>query len=297
MFSRSSWLHLRIPFSFFLLPIYFFALTVSPNFNGPRMLWVLIIVHLFLYPASNGYNSYFDKDEKSIGGLKNPPPTTKGLYYLALLLDGIAIVLGYIFVNTTFAVMLLVYGLVSKAYSHPSVRLKKYAFTSLAITGLFQGLFTFVMIYVGINNFPIENALQLKVMFPGFLTSLMLWANYPMTQIYQHEEDAKRGDRTISILLGVKGTFYFTSAVFGIAVIAFLVRFYILYGGQTAAIFLSSILPVLVYFFYWMFQVFQNKKQADYTHTMWLNIISGICLNGFFIYLFLHVTQLLQLSL
>src|SRR5688572_30081117 len=145
MLSRSSWLHLRIPFSFFLLPIFLFSLSVSPNLNGPRIGWVFFILHFLLYPASNGYNSYFDKDEKSIGGLKNPPPVHKGLYYLSLLLDLVAVVLGYLKINLVFAVFLLIYGLVSKAYSHPAVRLKKYAITGWIVAGLFQGLFTFVM--------------------------------------------------------------------------------------------------------------------------------------------------------
>src|SRR5687768_12846143 len=138
MFSRSSWLHLRIPFSYFLLPIYLFSLSLSPNFTGPRIGWVFLIMHFFLYPASNGFNSYFDKDEKSIGVLKNPPPVRKGLYYLSLLFDLIAIMLGYLKINLTFAVMLLIYGLVSKAYSHPSIRIKKYPITGWIITGVFQ---------------------------------------------------------------------------------------------------------------------------------------------------------------
>src|SRR5690349_14747751 len=125
MLSRSSWLHLRIPFSYFLLPVYLFSLAISPNLNEARLIWVFIILHLFLYPASNGYNSYFDKDEKSIGGLRNPPPVNKGLYFLALLFDLIALVLGYWKINALFAIMLFIYGLISKAYSHPSIRLKK----------------------------------------------------------------------------------------------------------------------------------------------------------------------------
>src|ERR1043165_4507966 len=103
MLSRSSWLHLRIPFSYFLLPVYLFSLAVSPNLNPDRILWVFIIVHIFLYPASNGYNSYFDKDEKSIGGLKNPPPVNKGLYFLSLLFDALAIGLGWLLISFTFA--------------------------------------------------------------------------------------------------------------------------------------------------------------------------------------------------
>ena len=68
MLTRSTWLHLRIPFSYFLMPVFFFALGISPNLVESRLLWLFLIVHLFLYPASNGYNSYFDKDVKSIGG-------------------------------------------------------------------------------------------------------------------------------------------------------------------------------------------------------------------------------------
>src|SRR6187431_1320558 len=145
MFSSSSWLHLRIPFSYFLLPVFLFSLSVSPNITEKTLLWTFLIVHIFLYPASNGYNSYFDKDEKSIGGLKNPPPVNKGLYYLSLTFDVIALVLGYVKINLTFTIMLLVYGLISKAYSHPSVRLKKYPVVSWVVVGLFQGLFTFMM--------------------------------------------------------------------------------------------------------------------------------------------------------
>lgn len=288
MLSRSSWLHLRIHFSFFLLPVFLFSLSVSPNFNESRILWVFFILHFLLYPASNGYNSYFDKDEKSIGGLKNPPPVSKGLYFLALTLDGLAIILGYIKINTTFAVMLLIYGLVSKAYSHPSIRLKKYGWTSWIITGLFQGWFTFAMCYVGVNDFVINQSLQGAVVIPGLLTSAMLWANYPLTQIYQHDEDTRRGDITISSRLGIIGTFYFAASVFTVAAVGFLFYFKFVFGEKLAWVFLLALLPVLSYFFYWFFIAFRDGTQANYAHTMRLNLISGTCLNTFFLYLFLE---------
>jgi 1,4-dihydroxy-2-naphthoate octaprenyltransferase len=295
MFSRSAWLHLRIPFSFFLLPVFLFSLSVSPNFTQSSLLWTFFIVHFLLYPASNGYNSYFDKDEKSIGGLKNPPPVNKGLYYLSLLFDFLAIVLGYLKINLTFALMLLVYGLVSKAYSHPDVRLKKYAITSWIITGLFQGLFTFAMCYIGLNKFELEHILKAQILVPGMLTTIMLWASYPMTQIYQHEEDAKRGDQTLSILLGVRGTFYFVGGCFVILTIGFIVYFYTFHLLKYAAFFLSALLPVIVYFIYWFMQIHKDETKADYKHTMRLNFISAMCLNAFFIFFFLDRTQLLQI--
>src|SRR6266481_6813765 len=106
----STLLHLRIPFSYFLLPVYLFALGVSPNFTESRLLWSFVIIHFLLYPASNGYNSYFDKDEKSIGGLKNPPQVNKSLYYVSLLMDLAAICLAYWQISFLFAMMIFVYG-------------------------------------------------------------------------------------------------------------------------------------------------------------------------------------------
>jgi 1,4-dihydroxy-2-naphthoate octaprenyltransferase len=294
MFSRSSWLHLRVHFSFFLLPIFLFSLSVAPNFNGPRLFWVFFITHFLLYPASNAYNSYFDKDEKSIGGLKNPPPVKKGLYYLALLFDLAAVSLAYIKINTTFALMVLVYGLVSKAYSHPSIRLKKYPWTSWVITGIFQGVFTFVMCYVGVNDFVLENAWKKNVLLPGLLTSTMLWANYPLTQVYQHEEDMKRGDHTLSAALGIVGTFYFAASVFTIAIAGFLFYFKFVFNETFAWTFVVALLPVLTYFFYWFMLIMKDDSKADYQHTMRLNFISAACLNAFFVYLFLDTSQVLQ---
>lgn len=297
MLSRSSWLHLRIPFSYFLLPVFLFAVAISPNLNEPRLLWVFIILHLFLYPASNGYNSYFDKDEKSIGGLKNPPKVNKGLYYLSLLFDGIALALGYFLINPQFALMLFIYGLVSKAYSHPGIRLKKFPITGWVAAGLFQGAFTFLMCYVGVNNLPLHPCLKPHILLPAALTSIMLWGNYPMTQVYQHEEDTKRGDNTLSVKLGIKGTFYFTAAVFTVAVALFTYYFLEYYQLKYAVAFFIALAPVLAYFMFWFVKVRADESFANHRYTMRLNFISATCLNIFFIYFFLDSSQVLQVLL
>ncbi len=295
MFSRSTWLHLRIPFSFFLMPVYLFALSISPNLIESRLLWSFVVIHLFLYPASNGYNSYFDKDEKSIGGLKSPPPVKNGLYYMSLLLDALAIILGLIKISFLFAAMLLIYGLVSKAYSHPGIRLKKYAIGGWITTGLFQGFFTFLMCYIGINNYEIENLLLPKVLIPAALTSVMLWGNYPMTQIYQHEEDTKHGDNTLSRMLGIRGTFWFVQTVLGAAALGFVLYFNSFYSIRFGYAFLLALTPVVLFFMYWFYRVWKDEAKANFSNTMWLNFISATCLNAFFIYFFLETSQIGQL--
>lgn len=293
-YLRSILLHLRIPFSFFLLPVYLFALAISPNVGESRLIWSFIIIHLLLYPASNGYNSYFDKDEKSIGGLKNPPPVNIGLYATSLLFDLLAVIMGFVKVNLLFALMLLVYGLVSKAYSHPAIRIKKYPIGGWLIIGLFQGIFTFLMCYVGINGFEMENLVQAKVLVPGLLTSVMLWGNYPMTQVYQHEEDAKHGDTTISMMLGIRGTFIFVQVLFAVAAICFVLYFNHFYTIEMGCYFLLALGPVVLFFMVWFYKVWKDASQANFTYTMWLNFISSLCLNGFFIYFWLATSHIGQ---
>jgi 1,4-dihydroxy-2-naphthoate octaprenyltransferase len=274
--------------------VYLFSLSVSPNLNQSRLFWVFFIVHLLLYPASNGYNSYFDKDEKSIGGLKNPLPVNKGLYYLAILFDIVAIILAYTMISLTFAAFILVYGFISKAYSHPAIRLKKYPIAGWITVGVFQGLFTFVMCYIGVNQYELENIWKPQVLVPGFLSTIQLLGTYPMTQIYQHEEDAKRGDETLSLRLGIRGTFYFVGGIFTLATAGFVYYFMTYFNVHYALVFFIALVPVVVYFFYWFLQVYKDPSKADHSHTMRLNSISATCLNGFFLYLFLDSTQVLQ---
>jgi 1,4-dihydroxy-2-naphthoate octaprenyltransferase len=276
------------------MPVYLFALGISPNFSEPRLIWSFIIVHLFLYPASNGYNSYFDKDEGSIGGLKNPPPVNEGLYYMSLLFDAVAIVLGFIKISLLFAIMLFVYGLASKAYSHPAVRLKKFPFGGLITVAFFQGFFTFLLCYVGINNFGLENLFSAKVLVPASLASLLLVGTYPMTQIYQHEEDSKRGDRTVSLWLGIRGTFIFVLIVFAFATGGYVFYFNKFYSLQYGFDFILFLGPVVIYFLIWFYLVVKDPTKANHQNTMRLNFISALCLNAFFIYFFLDSSQVLQ---
>ncbi|CAN5134242.1 hypothetical protein BH23BAC1_BH23BAC1_00410 [soil metagenome] len=283
--QTSTWLHLRIPFSFFLLPVFLFALSIStspPLFN---FFLVFFIIHFFLYPASNGYNSYFDKDKNSIGGLEFPPEVSRELYFTSLTLDGIAILMGFL-INWQFAIMLFVYGFISKAYSHPGIRLKKYPFTGWFIAGFFQGFFTFLMVYIGINNIYLQEIQNLQVYFAASLTSMLLWGSYPMTQIYQHEEDSLRGDHTLSLVLGIRGTFIFTAIVFLLSNVAFFLYYLTFYSLTTALVFQLFIIPMLIYFLYWYSKVHKEKELANYRNTMRLNFISATCLNIFFVLFF-----------
>ncbi len=282
MLKKATIQHLRIPFSFFLLPVFLFALGNSASINLFDTVLSFFIVHFLLYPATNGYNSYFDKDEKSIGGLRYPPPVDKELYWTSLALDILAILLGLL-INFYFSVMIFLYGLASKAYSHPSVRLKKYALTGWFIAGFFQGLFTYLTFFLAIGNLKWKDLFVLPVIIPAGLCTLLLWGSYPMTQIYQHEEDYKRGDITISFKLGILKTFVFSAVLFLVANISFILYFLSYQNIRGVLLFEFCLVPMMVYFIKWFAQCLKNPALADYSHTMRLNLVSSVSLNLFFL--------------
>ncbi|MBV6645466.1 MAG: UbiA prenyltransferase family protein [Cyclobacteriaceae bacterium] len=279
--GKSTILHLRIPFSFFLLPIFLFAVAVGQPTNALHTALVFFILHFLVYPASNGFNSYFDKDEESIGGLKNPPKVTMELYWVSLIMDGLAMLLGLL-ISVEFVIMVLIYGLISKAYSHPIVRLKRYAVIGWLAAGIFQGYFTFLMVLVG-TGLELSSTFSGSMQVPAILSSMFLLGSYPMTQVYQHDEDGRRGDHTISRMLGILGTFHFTAIFFTITMAGFGAYFYSFQSIQHGIGFFLFTLPILLFFLYWYLKVTKDMTQANFKYTMRLNFISSVFLNLFFV--------------
>ncbi|MEH0158126.1 UbiA family prenyltransferase [Limibacter armeniacum] len=284
MFTKSSLLHLRVPFSFFLMPVFLFAAGSVVTIEWFNFWMAFVAIHLFLYPASNAYNSYYDRDEGSIGGLKQPPKVTQDLWLLSILFDVSAILLGLL-VSLNFALMLFIYGMISKAYSYDSIRLKKYPIIGWLTVGVFQGAFTYLMTVMAVA--PDQDILTLKVLIPAVLSSLLLLGSYPMTQIYQHEEDRSRGDKTISIMLGIRGTFIFTMLFFSLATAGFAWYYLNYFDRRIAAGFAVALMPVMGYFIKWAREVWKDQQKANFESTMLLNIISAVTLNTYFLLVFI----------
>jgi 4-hydroxybenzoate polyprenyltransferase len=284
--KKSTLLHLRIPFSFFLMPVFWFALSAAHTVSFEAALFAFVSLHFFAYPASNGFNSYYDKDEGSIGGLEKPPPVTNELLFVSLFAEGLGIFMA-LFVSLDFAIAVFLYGLASKAYSYDKIRLKKYPIISLLTVGFFQGAFIFIAVYQAVTKKSWTETLQIEVLLPALLNSLMLIGSYPMTQIYQHEEDAKRGDLTMSRLLGIRGTFAYTALLFGGAIAGLSYYFWQFGGGFTnLLVFHLALLPTLIFFLYWFAISYKDASKANFKNTMLLNLVSALCTNFCFILFF-----------
>lgn len=284
MLNKSTIQLLRFHFSFFLMPVYWLALTQLVHIHWGRSAIVFIILHLLVYPASNGYNSYMDRDETPIGGLQNPMQPTKQLFYTTVLMD-VAAVTASLFISWYFALGIFLYIMASRAYSYRGIRLKQYPFTGYITVIIFQGALTYWLVYHGCSE-----ALYTNASFSGMMAaSLLIGGFYPLTQIYQHKADAADGVETISYKLGYRGTFIFCASVYSVAM-AFL--------GYT---FLASLLivqffmvlifftPILVYFLWWAVKVWKDNSAADFKHTMRMNILASTCTNlGFIIALIMN---------
>jgi len=286
LLQPSTWAHLRIPFSLFLAPVFVIAWAFSPEKHFFTTLWAFIAIHLFLYPASNGYNSFFDKDEGSIGGLEKPPKVTRQLLYASNLFDVVGWVIGGFGVSVPFAMMMIVYSLISRAYSYDKIRLKKYPILSWLIVGSVQGGFTFAMTYLAVNQLTFSELLDKTDWYaPALAVSCMLWASYPMTQVYQHQKDKKRGDKPLSMLLGIRGTFIFTLLMFGLTTIFLVYLIYNYRGIYAATGFIVFLSPTLIWFQMWLFKVWKDEKQANFQGVMKLNKLSSSCMIAYFLIL------------
>ena len=282
MILRSTIQLLRFHFSFFLMPVYWFALSQTDSINKTDAILIFIILHLLVYPASNGYNSYMDRDTESVGGIKTPMQPTRQLFYTSILLDAAGILLSCL-VSKWFTLGILLYILASRAYSYRGIRLKKYPIGGYLTVVIFQGAVTFFLVMHGSSS---DKTLAVPV--AGMVAaSLLIGGFYPLTQIYQHQQDKADGVTTLSMLLGYKGTFIFTAAVYALAVSALAFQLFATSQQKGFIIMQIFFIPVLVYFVWWFRKVIANISGANFVCTMWMNVLASLCTNAAFIVLFL----------
>ena len=260
------------------MPVYWFALSQVDIINWKNAILIFFIIHLLVYPASNGYNSFMDRDTTPIGGIKNPMQPTRQLLITTRIMNVMAILFSLL-ISNLFAAGVFLYIVASLAYSYRGIRLKKFPVIGFLTVVIFQGALSFYIIYHGSDAMLTTTVSPLYILAAG----LLMGGFYPLTQIFQFEADRKDGVTTISYLLGYRGTFIFTGIIYAFA---FGVLFWVFFNNQQINNFFILqifMLPVFVYFFYWFYRVFHDVRQANFENTMRMNVLASLCTNAGFI--------------
>jgi len=213
--TRDLFIHLRLHFQLLLAPIFLWGFTLSETAIDLRFWLGFVAFHLCLYGGTTAFNSYYDRDEGPVGGLENPPPAHEALLPFSLILQGIGALLAAL-VGIPFLLIYLLIFAMGAAYSHPLTRWKAKPLGGLLTVGIGQGILAGLAGWlVGQNGWPSPSLLE----WIGILAiSLVTVGFYPLTQIYQIEEDAERGDITYAVWVGPGGVFAFSIPLLGVSI-------------------------------------------------------------------------------
>jgi len=235
-------LHLRLPFQLTLAPIFLWGALLSGGGWDEGTTCAFLALHLFLYPAATAFNSAFDRDLGPVAGLAVPPRVPPGLAQFAVLLALAGVPLA-IAAGSTFAALYALIVAWTAAYSHPRTRWKANPWTSAAAIAVGQGALGFA---AGWAATAVPDAPVATLLAGAAGASLTALGLYPVTQVFQIEEDRLRGDRTLAVALGAAGALRFGSLCLlaAGAVTAWLVAR--LYGPSDAALIVLGYLALVV---------------------------------------------------
>jgi 4-hydroxybenzoate polyprenyltransferase len=153
---------------------------------------------LFLNGGTLAINSVFDRDEGDIGYLNAPPPLPRYLLHFSVALLVVGQLLAFL-LPPGFQIAYAICFVLSVLYSVPPFRFKAVAGVDWVINMWGFGTLTPYAAWAATGR-PLDfgHGLVLLAFCPLFA------ALYPLTQLYQFDEDRRRGDRTLALILGMR---------------------------------------------------------------------------------------------
>ena len=276
MFSWRKGHPLSLSTSYVLMPVYFFALACSPNFTEPRILWSFLVLQFLLYPANSGLRNYFIKAE-------SPDRPNKGLFWVSLSMALVAFLLALTMEGLLFPIMVFLFAS-QNAIGLSLSRIRKYPTYGRPAAHALLGVFAFLMCYEGINAFGLRGMLKTDVFVPALLSGLMVVGNPAVVS------GARFTNKSLS---SAKSAFLAASIMAAMQALAFALYFIYYLKTKYAVVFVASMVPLYAYLLVWAAWG-PGRKVENPSWPWWGGIILASCLNGFIIYLFLDVTQVLQ---
>lgn len=199
--------HLRLPFQLALSIVPLWGAVWAGGPLGARFFWVWLAWTVALSGGATAYNSYFDRDEGPVGGLRRPPKVRPSLLWLSLAVQLAGAALLRALAEPVDVALYALGMLVFFAYSSPGVRTKRHPWRATATVALGSGALASLAGSLGTGSWSPGVRL-------GMLSAALFIAGfYPLTQIGQIDEDRRRGDRTFAVALGRSAAFGWAALV------------------------------------------------------------------------------------
>lgn len=212
-------IHLRLHYQFFILSGGYFLAALFVNDVNWKQYWLQFLnVHVLLFGGATAYNSWWDKDEGPIGGLKLPPKMERWMWPASMIMQYAGLAWA-VLVGWNFAIIYFISMVLFWLYSSPLTRWKGKPILSLVAIGGSTGMVSYLLGFLATGGYPItyfEDVISFGV-------ACIILSLYPVSQIYQTEEDRKRGDQTFALKYGLKGVKWLFTVLFlvGSAILSF----------------------------------------------------------------------------
>ncbi len=204
-------LHLRWHYQVFILSGgYLLGGCLSGGMDWSSFLGQFANVHLLLFGGATAYNSYWDKDTGPVGGLRNPPSMCRWMWLASMVLQYAGLIIALL-LSVSFAVIYTVSMGLFWLYSSPHFRWKGTPLSSLLAIGISTGTNSLLLGYLAAGNAGIRG----DVWTAALGVALIILSLYPVSQLFQLDEDLERGDQTFAITFGFPGVIRFFQIAFG----------------------------------------------------------------------------------
>ena len=276
-------MHLRLHFQLLLAPIFLWAwLVAGAGLLSAAQALAFVAFHLFLYGGVTAFNSYYDRDQGPVGGLAQPPPVVAALLPFAIALQAVGWLLAAL-VNLPVGLAYGGFVLLSTAYSHPRLRLKGRPLPSLLTVALGQGVLAYLAAWAAARG-ELASALTPLGGLGLAAATLLILGLYPLSQLYQIDEDRARGDRTLAVAWGPRRCFLLAltcQALGGAALVAVVAR---RFGGGDGLLVGLGLALQLAAIGWWAAHFQPAQVLANFRYVMRLNTANAGGLGAYLLY-------------
>jgi 4-hydroxybenzoate polyprenyltransferase len=250
---RRVFIHARWPVQSYVILGFLFGAIVTKTPVSLQMV-VATLAWLLLVAGLTVFNSYYDKDDVEVGGMKSPPKITASLLYGSLTMIAAGLGLS-IFIGLPFFICAFLTGFIYFFYSYEGTRWKSNGYAAVSINAIVGALTVLAAASLG------SSLLAPVVIYSAITAAFFKASVYTMMQVHQIEEDKKRGDPSMAVMHGRQFTLRFSQITMLLGGIFAIVAVYLMMG--------EMLLPILtaIYFLVGavLFEVW-IRQPADPSH-------------------------------